>query len=61
MMNKNNNSASAGFPATPVPTLKDVEEQNFNNFIYMLRWSKQGDRRVAKEIAFLQINCPHLT
>lgn len=34
MMNKNNNSASAGFPATPVPMLKDVEEQNLNNYIY---------------------------
>lgn len=32
MMNKNN-SASAGFPATPIPMLKDVEEQNLNNWI----------------------------
>lgn len=33
MMNKNN-SASAGFPATPNPVLKEVEEQNLNNWIY---------------------------
>lgn len=30
MMNKNN-SASAGFPATPIPMLKHAKEQNLTN------------------------------
>lgn len=31
-MNKNN-SGTAGFPATPISILKDVEEQSLNNWM----------------------------
>lgn len=58
MMNKNN-SVSTGFPATPIPMPKDVEEQIGNNLI-VLRFHKRDEKRVTMETVFHQPNCSHL-